>query len=182
MSKVLTENSFLELKVGLRLDHLPNKEKISVLDCYSGNGYIWGSVRKKTSKQIALVRLEKEAGRSGFYLKGENTKYMAAMDLSAYDVIDLDAFGVPFDQLEILFRQNYRGVVFVTFIQSGMGNLPRKMLGVLGYTPEMVKKCPTLFSRDGLSKLKRYLALRGVSSVSYYNIGRKTYLYFCTAQ
>jgi hypothetical protein len=93
-------------------------------------------------------------------------------------VIDLDAYGVPFKQLEIVFQSKYKGIVFVTFIQSVHGMLPRELIFNCGFTPEMVNKIPSLFNRDGFGKLKSYLYSRGIQFILYYQVERKFYMAF----
>lgn len=68
----------------------------------------------------------------------------------------------------------------MTAIQSVMGQLPKKMLYKLGYQQCMVDKIPSLFNRNGIDKLKNYLYLYGIKTISGYFIDRKNYFYFKT--
>ena len=123
-----------------------------------------------------MVRIEKKAGKSGAYLQGDNLKYIASLTLSGFHVIDLDAFGVPFAQLEQIWnrlRTDQR--IAFTFIQSGMGQLPKGLLSSLGITREMSSKCPALFNRNGFEKLKAYLSINGVRQIQYLQFDRKIY-------
>jgi hypothetical protein len=99
------------------------------------------------------------------------------MNLDKYDIIDLDAYGVPFRQLEVIFRKKYRGILFVTFIQNIFGALPVRMLTKIGYTKNMIKKCPTLFNRNGIEKFKQYLAINDIKKVIIINKNNKKYIY-----
>lgn len=154
-----TDNSYFEEKVQLRLDCIKNKKIISVLDCFSGTGKLWQSVKNKSKCKISIVGIEKEPGKNNMALPGDNLKYLKSIDLSKFDIIDLDAYGIPVAQLNILFDRNYKGTVVVTAIQSMLGQLPKKMLHEIGYTKEMIDKIPTLFNRNGIDKLKNYLYL-----------------------
>lgn len=179
LSKAQTDNSFLDIKIQLRADYLPNKKNISVLDCYSGNGTIWTIIKSRfPDRTFEIVRLEKKITADGIYLNVDNEKYLASIELNDFDIIDLDAYGVPYKQLKILFQKGYKGIVFVTFIQSGMGRLPNGLLYDLGYSKQMVKKIPTLFSKNGLEKFKNFLWLNGIKRINYYQVLRKTYLHF----
>lgn len=173
-----TDNSYFNEKVMLRINHLPKTDTIRVLDCFSGTGSIWKEVKKRTGRNIITIGIEIENGKNNLSLKGKNNKYLSILDLSKFNIIDLDAYGVPFSQLEILFKRKYKGIVFVTAIQSGMGKLPNGMLQSIGYTDKMIKKIPTLFNTNFLAKLKQYLYLRGVRSIDGYFIGRKNYFVF----
>ena len=179
MSKgqIKTDNSFLQDKIELRLNHLPDKEKIYILDCYAGDGIIWNKIKNHSNKQIKILGIDRE-NKKGVYLKGDNRKFLKTMDLKKFDVIDMDSYGVPYEQLRIIFDRGFKGVVFVTFIQSVMGQLPRRMLYEVGYTKRMIDNIPSLFNRNGIEKFKRYLYLHGIDRVFMRNSGRKYYLSF----
>jgi len=49
------------------------------------------------------------------------------------------------------------------------------MLIKLGYTKAMIRKCQTIFNRNGFGKLKNYLYLNGIKYIKGYFIGRKNY-------
>jgi hypothetical protein len=179
MSKVLTDNSFLRQKVQLRVDNLPDKDPVMVLDMYAGYGRVWDQVRKITGRDIEVLGIEKKKITGKIYLQGDNTKY--DLDYDQFDVIDLDAYGVPFTQIEqIMKRTRKELIIFVTFIQSQWGVLPRGLLKALGYTPAMIKKIPTMFNRNGQQKLLQYLGSHGIKSVKIYHTAdlRKNYLCF----
>lgn len=164
-------NSFLVDKVKLRIKHLPLNEEISVLDAYSGKGRIWQKISGFCKVPISVVRIDKERDEDDVaMLIGDNVKFMGGMDLDQFNVIDLDAYGVPDETLRTIFarkKKTGRAVVFFTFIRVGFGGIPRAMLSDLGYSEGMVKKCPTLFNKVGLEKFKAWLALNGVEKIFY---------------
>lgn len=173
-----TDNSYFEQKVGLRIDSLPEKDVIYVLDCFAGTGKIWNEVKKRSKKNIEVLSIEKESGKNKCALVGSNLKYLNVIDLSKFDIIDLDAYGIPYTQLNIIFKRSYNGIIHVTAIQSGMGQLPTGLIKDIGYTPEMTQKIKSIFNTKGLDKLKNYLYLHGVQSIEGYFIDRKNYFYF----
>lgn len=176
MGDTKTNNSYLQEKINLRLHNLPNKKNIKVLECYGGEGLIWNEIRK-TRPDIKVLRIERNQT-SQVVLSGDNVKWMKSLKLNQFDIIDLDAYWVPFVQLEILFQQKFKGIVFVTFIQTMMGQLPHGFLHALGYTKAMIKKCPTLFSKNGWLKMKHYLSTKGVKRLKFIRIGNKNYFCF----
>jgi len=171
-----TDNSYFGEKVLLRLDALPDRDDVTVLDCYRGEGLLWAEVARRSDKKITVVGIEKDRDKAGpLCLVGDNLKFLGSMDLARYDIIDLDAYGVPFRQMNILFRRGYRGIVIVTFVQIWKGGLHRSLLYDLGYSQDMVRKIPTMFCRDGLTKITQYLAKHGVTRVrGYYEMPGKT--------
>lgn len=186
MNKVQTDNSYLEEKIFLRVksieEHMPKKQEIRVLECFAGDGYIWGEVRKRLpDRKIKVLRIDQKPDKKGVYLNGDNLKFIANFNLDAYDIVDLDAYSTPFNQLEIVLRKDYKGVVHCTFIQSMYGGLNQKMLNDIGYPESMVKKIPSLFNKNGLEKLKYWLSIYGIKEIIGYSFDWKHYFYFKNA-
>jgi hypothetical protein len=152
-----TDNSFLRDKVQLRVNNLPPGD-LRVLDCYSGKGLIWAAVERITGRKIIILPIDKRPDKDDFHLPGENLEYLETLDLSRFNVVDLDAYGIPFDQIDCLIRRGYQGTVFVTAIQSVMGRLPNSMLEAIGFTPVQIEKAPTLLCKRGFEYLLEYLA------------------------
>lgn len=177
---IKTDNGFLADKVGLRVKHLPRGD-IRVLDCFAGTGRVWKAVKRRIpDREIKILGMEKR--NIGFNLPGDNLAWLAEIDLSRFNVIDLDAYGIPYDQLKILFDRGYHGVVYVTFIQTGFGQMNFDMLEAIGFPRSMIKKCPSIFQRRGWEYILEWLALRGVKKV-YYRfrkapVGRSNKYYF----
>lgn len=178
MSKQQTDNDELGFtyKVSLRIETV--KDNQYVLDCFSGHGFIWNSVKKQTGLNLDITKIDMRDDKNDAYLKGDNIKFLQAMNLDSYDIIDLDSYGVPFQQLEVLFKKNYHGIVHVTFIQSNRGRLNNGLLQNIGYTKEMIKKCPTLFSNNGYDKFKNYLSNHSILNINELSLNKKHYLYF----
>jgi len=178
LSSRQTDNSYLNEKIALRERYLPDKKNINVLELFSGHGIIWNNIKYRNPDiNINVLRIDIKDIKG--CLRGNNLKFIPALNVKNYDIIDIDAYGVPFDQLELLFKQDISGIaVFVTFTQVMFGALPVKMLNKLGYTKSMVKKCRTLFSLNGFDKFCGYLYLNGVRYISYYHKCKKYYLYF----
>ena len=93
-------------------------------------------------------------------------------------MIDLDAYGVCYDQLKILFDRKYKGHVFFTMIQSVMGMMPMGLLNEVGFTDVMIRKAPTLFGKRGWKYFLEYLALHGVTKIWHKSHARKHYGFF----
>lgn len=171
--------AMFDIKIELRERLIKDKKEIKVLEAFGGDGRLWRTIiNKHPDKKINVRRIDTKAGKKGAYLKGDNLKFMRAMDLTKFDVIDLDAYGSPFNQLEIIFASAYVGPVVCTFIQIMTGGINKELLLKLGYSLAMQKKCPSLFSTQGLDKIKAYLSLKGVQRIQYYSHNRKNYFSF----
>ncbi|MBU0959796.1 MAG: hypothetical protein KKB31_07655 [Nanoarchaeota archaeon] len=175
MSKVQTDNSYFFCKTKLRESFIKDIPDLKVLDCFHGTGRIWKQINNNRQNKISIIGIEKKKYKDEVYLKGDNIKFLTNMDLSIYQAIDLDAYGIPFDQLEILFAKKYQGIVFITFIQSLFGQLPKGMLKVLDFTDKMIIIIPSLFNIDGFEKFKSYLWKRGIKQISFINPQSKKY-------
>jgi hypothetical protein len=171
-----TDNSYFRDKVELRLRRLPEGD-VRVLDCYSGKGLIWAAVKKLSGRaDVKVLPIDHRPDKFDFHLHGNNLEYLESIDICRYNVIDLDAYGVPFEQIECLVRRKYRGLVFVTMIQSVMGQLPHGMLQRIGFTKAQLEKAPTLFGRRGWQYFLEFLAACGVQKITHRSHGRKHYL------
>lgn len=175
-SEIKTDNSYLADKVGLRLAHLPKAKIITVLDCFAGTGRVWKAVKRRSKKDIRILAMEKRE--IGFRLPGDNLAWLAEMDLSRFDVIDLDAYGVPYDQLSLLFQRGYRGVVYVTFIQSMWGRMPKGLLHDIGFSDAIIEKAPALCNVRGFQYFMEWLASKGVEKIYRRSHARKHYFCF----
>jgi len=182
MSNHRTDNSFLWDKIALRLNHIPHKPLLTVLDAFGGDDVIWNKIKERYDGEINILRCDQKADKKGAYLRGNNVKFLRAMDLSRFDVIDLDAYGYPYAQLKEIFKWHHRrrleAMVFVTAIQVSFNALPYGMLEELGYPKAMIRKIPTLFAGNGIEKMRRYLALHGVHKINRRSSDRKHYFCF----
>jgi hypothetical protein len=127
-------------KVRLRLNNLPGKDNLCVLDAYSGDDRNWTKIKQLSSKKINVIAMDKKDKKNKIYFKGDNIKFLQSIDLSVFDIIDLDAYGIPFTQLDIVLdyfnkKAEHNGCyIFLTFIQTLIGVIPKKLLYSLGYT------------------------------------------------
>lgn len=180
MNPTKTNNSFFETKVKLRIDHLPQKININILDAFTGKQLIWDEIKTRMPyKNINVLGIDKKQDCNKIILKGDNVKYLKKMNLNKFDIIDLDAYGIPYQQLSILFNRNIKNkIIYVTFIQTLFGRLPHKMLNYLGIPSRFIKKHKAIFYKNALQKFKKYLAFQGVKEIYYYSYNNKHYISF----
>lgn len=182
MSGKKTDNHYLGDKVALRINKSPwqDKKPLKVLDCFGGKGIVWEAVKRKTGKLIERSAIDERLDLHSFHLHGDNVKILTGLDLQNFAVIDLDAYGLPYSQLKIIFDKNYKGTVFVTAIQTMNGIIPFGLLEEIGFSNEMIKKVPSLFAKRGFQYFLEYLALHGVKQITHRSKFRKHYLMFET--
>jgi hypothetical protein len=172
-----TDNSYLQSKIDLRIAHLPAGD-VAVLDCYAGTGKIWSGVEEQSGRTITVLPIDKRKDTRSFRLPGDNTRFLQSLDLTKYNVIDLDAYGIPFAQLRILFDRGYKGTVFVTFIQSLFGGIPHDLAVEVGFSETIAKKIPTLLGARGWSYMQQWLANQGVTKIHHMGHARNHYFSF----
>ena len=182
MSKQVTKTnndlSLIEKKIELRVMSLPDKDVVTVLEAFGGEGVLWREVKKRTSKTINILSIDVVKYKK-VNLQGNNLKFLKTLDLSKFDIIDLDSYGSPSDQLDVLQKRGYKGIVHCTFIQSMLGRINTNILEACGYSKQMVDKCPTLFGKNGVSKILQYVnKLFGTTEVKIVSFGKKNYFYF----
>jgi len=180
--KTQTDNSKLNEKVALRLMALNEivKEDIEVLEVFGGNGVCWRNVAKSTNKRIKTTRIDKKEGLSGEYIRGDNLKILPSLNFEKYDIIDVDAYGIPFEHLDLLFQRKLKNkVIIVTSIRSVLGALPKKLYETNGIEWNMVKKCQSLFSKNYIDLMLGYLFKNNIKEIKIYNHSdKKLYFYF----
>jgi hypothetical protein len=176
--KTNNDLSLINAKIKLRIDSIEKlPEPIKILELFGGEGILWNEVKKITKKDIKILGIDKNKYKR-VQLQGDNLKFMDSLDLNYFDVIDADAWGSPFYQVEKIINSNYKGVVHCTFIQTMMGGLSKEMLLKLGYTEKMIQKIPSIFNKNGIDKFKNYLAKNGIDEIFIVTEKKKNYLYF----
>jgi hypothetical protein len=163
---------FLGCKRSLRRKFVKKGDRI--LELYAGEGVLWRTLKEEY--QLSILSIDKK-NYNKVNLQGDNLKWLKRIDLNNFDIIDLDAYGFPARQLDIIFKKQWKGRIFITSIQSGMGRLPNSILFANGYTKEMINKTPTLFCKNPFEKIKNYLAFNGVKKIYWYGNSRKKYVY-----
>lgn len=127
-----------------------------------GTGALWREVERRTGRRFEIVGIDtRDMGPQT--LKGDNRKFLQSLDLSRFDVVDLDAYGFPSHQLATVTRRGFRGLIFYTAIATAQGRIPNDVLAAYGITADMARTAPTLCSRhpDFLAPWWAYLASLG---------------------
>jgi len=164
-----TDSSHLSEKIYLRAEYSPSGP-LSVLDAYGGKGVIWREVGKLRNVEN-YISIEKEKGKNPQALCGDNAKILPRLDLSTYNVIDLDAYGCPVAQIEAVLKNptlKKGTVIFVTWILAGIAKAPYKAAEYIGVTPQMIKKAQYLFVPLMVDALRAILAAHGIREWKYY--------------
>lgn len=102
----LMEHSDLPAKVRLRcaaVDLAP-PGPVDVLDCFAGQGILWRLVQDRQPTRairVTAVEADPSAARPGVIV-ADSRDVLASPGLGVFAVVDLDAWGWPYDHLDVL--------------------------------------------------------------------------------
>lgn len=183
VTNIKTDNARLADKVALRLDYSPwpkdTNRPLRVLDLFGGHGVVWAAVARKGLKQIHRVPVDMRHDMTELHIHGDNRKVLAGLDLNSFDVVDIDAYGIPVEQLTYILQSGFQGTVFFTAIQTMHGTLPSVLLDDLGFPKAIRKKAPTLPARRGWALMCEWLAMKGVRRLVHRSEPKRRKHYAC---
>lgn len=181
IKKTNNDAGILQAKIDLRIESIKKLEEVKVLELFGGEGVLWDAVKKQTGKKIDILSMDINKYKR-LQLQGDNTKFIDSLNLNEFDVIDIDAWGSPYKQLDMILTRRFTGIIHCTFIQTMMGKLSTDLLLSLGYSKKMIAKIPSIFNKNGILKFKQYLANKGIKEINIVSRGRKNYLWFLLAK
>ena len=175
---IKTDNANISHKVYLRKQATKDLKELRVLDCYAGENRIWKNFDCKKDYGI-----EKVKGK-GTNLNADNQRVLASLDLSEFNVIDFDSYGVPAAVICLMFQNQtlQKGtVVLYTCIGNSMSALPKELIMRFNLS-KLYKKCKVLFNKKSHDLFYSMLFDFGVDRVWEYSEEsssfEKTYGYF----
>lgn len=135
-----TDNNLaaLSAKIDIRKAVLANVQPARVLDCFCGRGEMYRAVWREAAIYAGCdARPWKQTDPPRFV--ADNLRLLRALDLAQYNIFDMDAWGSPWGQMEIVLHRRQwsvaeRGAVVITAGASGMGPLSKSLMRFLGIT------------------------------------------------
>lgn len=161
-----TDNKSIMNKIFIRKEAIKNLNQIKVLDLFAGRNVLWNNIEKDKYYSIDINQ------NKGKNLIADSRKVFDSLDLSVFNVIDCDSYGIPFDLMrKILTRSdvNKGTIVFYTAISYQFTGLQKEIKKYIGFE-SFYNKAPTLFNSKGIDFFYEYLANFGVKEVTYYSI------------
>ena len=150
------DNSHSGAKIALRLalvDGLKQKN-LRVLDAYSGTGFLWKQVRAaRPDVEFAMTNIEKKKNGRLDAIHGDNVRIMPSLPLGEFDIIDLDAYGIPTEQLALVAAAAPHVPVLVTCISASVGTVPYAMLEAAGIPSQWERDVVQVFKNIGATDL-----------------------------
>jgi hypothetical protein len=174
-----TDNKSVANKVFLRRKATEHLTSLRVLDLYAGNNTLWNNFEKEKYFGIEIVKGK------GKNLQANTRRVFDSLDLSLYNVIDCDSYGIAFDiYKKILENKTLKSgtVIIYTAITNAFTQMQSEGIKMFGLS-KMFKKCSTLFNEKGIDYFYGMLGNYGISEVNYYEVidaYKKHYGYFLT--
>lgn len=164
-----TDNKSIANKIFIRKEAIKNLKEIKVLDLFAGRNVLWNNI--KTDKYLG-IDIETNKGKN---LKADTRKVFDSLDLSEYNIIDCDSYGIAFDiYKKILTRNdvNKGTIIFYTAITNEftkIQNVAKKEFGFKYF----YNKAPSLFNARAIEFFYDFLGMYGIDEVFYYAIRDK---------
>jgi hypothetical protein len=136
-------------------------DRVKVLDAYHGSGRVWHRVAALVPDvRIDVVGIDTRNIAPGV-IQGDNRKILPTLDLTAFDLIDLDAYGVPAEQLAIV-ADRAPGVPVVATVIARHGAPPTTpMLDLLGIPRDWPRRSMVTLSFSIYTLWDHYCAALG---------------------
>ncbi len=174
---IKTDNASIVNKVALRKRAVESLDKLRVLDLYAGNNILWSYFDKE---KYYGVEIQKGKGKN---ITADCKKLIDSLDLSAFNIIDCDSYGVPFDVIYKLFNNKTLKdgtIIIYTAISNRLSGISRQCLDMFNLK-KIYDKCHNLITEYAFELFYAMLYDFGVKEVSYMeSIGNftKHYGYF----
>ena len=100
LHSIQTDNARLANKIALRRRATADLDRLRVLDLYAGRNLLWSYFDKE---KYFGVDIQQNKGQN---LTADSRRIVETLDLSAFNVIDCDSYGIPFDVLYKLLQND----------------------------------------------------------------------------
>lgn len=171
-----TASSYFNEKLEIRKRACQSLDRVDVLDLYAGKHVIWNQISH--NRYYGVDNYEKSGN-----LPIDNRTAIKFLDLGQFTVIDADAYGMPYEQIQLLYENKTLRpgtVVCYTCITGPMNRLCVRLLQDFAIEREY-KRTRTLFNRYGYQYFHEMLNGHGVKDLHNIIIKksmRKEYGYF----
>ena len=155
---IKTDNTNVGKKISLRKQATANLNELRVLDLFAGKNVLWANIDCARYYGIEEV---KGKGRN---LNADNMKVIDNLNLSDFNVIDVDSYGIPFNQIYKIFSNKTlaNGTVIVyTLITNKMCSINKYCLKNFRLE-KMYGKCKVLINAKARELFYAFLYESGV--------------------
>ena len=161
-----TDNKSIANKIFIRKEAIKNLKVIKVLDLFAGRNVLWNNI--KTDKYFG-IDIEINKGKN---LNTDTRKVFDSLDLSEYNVIDCDSYGIAFDLYKkLLTRDDVQDgtIILYTAITNEFTKIQNEAKKEFNFK-HFYDKAPSLFNARAIEFFYEFLSLYGIREVNYYAI------------
>lgn len=161
-----TDNKSIANKLFIRKEAIKNLKQVNVLDLFAGRNVLWNNI--KTDNYFG-VDIENNKGKN---LRADTRQIFDTLDLSKFNVIDCDSYGIAFDLYKkILTNKNIKKgtVILYTLITNEFTKIQNEAKKEFNFK-HFYNKAPSLFNARAIKFFYELLAKYGVKEVYYYSI------------
>lgn len=166
LQPIKTDNLSVNNKIFIRKQAIKNLSEIKVLDLFAGKNVLWKNI--KTDKYFGIDN----SPNKGKNLVADTHKIISSINLSEFNVIDVDSYGISFDIYKhILSQKNLRKdtIVIYTAITNEFTKIQNVAKKEFGFN-EFYNKAPSLFNARAIEFFYEMLGKYGIKEVYYYEI------------
>lgn len=172
-----TDNKSIANKIYIRKNAIEDLKEVNVLDLFAGRNVLWSNI--KTDRYYG-IDIEINKGKN---LSADAREVFDTLDVSKFNVIDCDSYGIAFDLYKkILTNKNIKKgtIILYTLIANEFTKIQNEAKKEFNFK-HFYDKAPSLFNARAIEFFYEMLANYGVKEVNYYSIRdnfNKHYGYF----
>ena len=161
-----TDNKSVGNKIFIRNQAIKNLTEVNVLDLFGGRNVLWKNI---SVNRYYGVESEKDKGQN---LCADSHSILSSLDLSKFNVIDVDSYGISFDIYKYLLTSSQvrnGTIVIYTAITNEFTKIQNAAKDEFGFRA-FYDKAPSLFNARAIEFFYEMLSKYGVKEVSYYEV------------
>ena len=161
-----TDNKSIANKLFIRKEAIKNLKQVNVLDLFAGRNVLWNNI--KTDNYFG-IDIENNKGKN---LNADTRQIFDTLDLSKFNVIDCDSYGIAFDLYKkILTNKSIKKgtVILYTLITNEFTKIQNEAKKEFNFK-HFYDKAPSLFNARAIEFFYEMLAKYGIKEVYYYSL------------
>lgn len=150
-----TDNKSIANKIFIRKEAIKNLKEVKVLDLFAGRNFLWNNI--KTDKYFGIDI----ATNKGKNLNADTRQVFDSMDLSEFNVIDCDSYGIAFDLYKkLLTNKNVKKgtIILYTLITNEFTKIQNEAKKEFNFK-HFYDKAPSLFNARAIEFFMRCLLI-----------------------
>ena len=164
-----TDNKSIANKIYIRKEAIKDLKEVKVLDLFAGRNVLWSNI--KTEKYYGIDIKENK----GKNLTANTRDVIDDIDLSNFNVIDCDSYGIAFDLYKKLLTRkdvNKGTIVIYTAITNEFTKIQNTAKDYFKFN-SFYNKAPSLFNARAIEFFYEFLSQYGIKEINYYAIRDK---------